>query len=395
MMLKRILVLISTLSFEHLVLSSSCPRRYYNEPQGTLHSPSFNTSESYGNNMVCEYNIVLNPGLRIILEFITLSILGTMPNCTEDSLEIFVGLDAIQKNASIGKFCSCSNVSLPKIYSFDNYLRLVFKSDQSMKGAGFEANYTSDNNVTKLDPSTNCSTKLIGSSSGTVLTPNWPLQYLPTTSCVWTLQIPKSRDLRIFFASFHLEVNFLCKPNKGPLSSDDITISGNTTEGSSLTRRRICEMPDIRYFAVRDVKTLQINFESNSDKEGTGAVIGYATYSQGIVGSEESGCKAIEDIGSTVTTPPTATATSTPLPTPLPTTLPTPAPIPTAKQLSTPAIAGIVIGAVVAVALIIFLIWWCCYRKNSRIPRHSKQSVLVPQYVAAKLSEIGSFVCKF
>ncbi|XP_068676136.1 tolloid-like protein 1 isoform X1 [Montipora foliosa] len=367
MMLKRILVLISTLSFEHLVLSSSCPRRYYNEPQGTLHSPSFNTSESYGNNMVCEYNIVLNPGLRIILEFITLSILGTMPNCTEDSLEIFVGHDAIQNNASIGKFCSCSNVSLPKIYSFDNYLRLVFKSDQSMKGAGFEVRYSSDNNVTKLDPSTNCSTKLIGSSSGTVFTPNWPLQYLPTASCVWTLQIPKSRNLRIFFASFDLEVNFICDLNKGPLASDDIILSGNTTEGSSLTRRRICEMPDIRYFTVRDVKTLQINFESNSVKEGTGAVIGYATYSQGIVGSEEPGCKAI---GSPVTTPPRATATATP-----------------AKKLSTPAIAGIAIGAVVAVALIIFLIWWCCYRKNSRIPRHSKPSVLVPEYMAAKLSD--------
>ena len=59
------------------------------------------------------------------------------------------------------------------------------------------------------------------------------------------------------------------------------SLQGNTTEGSSLTRKRICEMPDIRYFAVRDVKTLQINFEANLVKEGTGAVIGYATYSQG------------------------------------------------------------------------------------------------------------------
>ena len=91
MMSKRIPVLISILSFEYFVISSSCPRRDYNEPQGTLRSPGFNTTESYGNNTVCEYNIVLNPGLRIILEFITLSILGTMPNCKEDSLEIFVG----------------------------------------------------------------------------------------------------------------------------------------------------------------------------------------------------------------------------------------------------------------------------------------------------------------
>ena len=59
------------------------------------------------------------------------------------------------------------------------------------------------------------------------------------------------------------------------------SLQGTTTEGSSLTRKRICEMPPIRFFAVRDVKTLQIKFEANLVKEGTGAVIGYATYSQG------------------------------------------------------------------------------------------------------------------
>ena len=60
-------------------------------------------------------------------------------------------------NTSIGKFCSCSNLSMPdKIHSYDNCMTLVFTSDGSNQGKGFEAKYTTaDNNVTKLDPN-NC-----------------------------------------------------------------------------------------------------------------------------------------------------------------------------------------------------------------------------------------------
>ena len=46
---------------------------------------------------------------------------------------------------------------MPKIYSRDNCMTLVFKSDGSKRGRGFEAFYNStDNNVTKLDSSSNC-----------------------------------------------------------------------------------------------------------------------------------------------------------------------------------------------------------------------------------------------
>ena len=59
---------------------------------------------------------------------------------------------------SLGKFCSCSNLSMPdKIYTYDNCLTLVFISDGSYEGRGFQANYTTtDNNVTRLDPNNSC-----------------------------------------------------------------------------------------------------------------------------------------------------------------------------------------------------------------------------------------------
>ena len=85
-------ILFSLCGVNHCSLPNvDCPKSLYNEPEGTILSPGFNTSESYGDGSSCWYNITLSPGRRIILEFERLSILGAMPSCSEDSLEIFVG----------------------------------------------------------------------------------------------------------------------------------------------------------------------------------------------------------------------------------------------------------------------------------------------------------------
>ena len=91
MALRKVLLIVSILLCLSGTILAACPKSQYTDSQGTIRSPGFNTSESYGDNMTCTYNIVLPPGRRIILEFKTLSILGTLPNCTEDSLEIIVG----------------------------------------------------------------------------------------------------------------------------------------------------------------------------------------------------------------------------------------------------------------------------------------------------------------
>ena len=91
MILKGILAFVLTLFVEFEVVSASCPRQKYEEDKGTLTSPGFGSPSSYGHNMSCTYYINLSPGKRITLEFKMLSILGCMPNCSEDSLEIFVG----------------------------------------------------------------------------------------------------------------------------------------------------------------------------------------------------------------------------------------------------------------------------------------------------------------
>lgn len=71
-----------------------------------------------------------------------------------------------------------------------------------------------------------CSTSLVRSSEGTVFTPNWPLKYPPDASCLWSLNLLRSKAVRFFFSAFDLEINFICKTGAGKLSTDDISISG-------------------------------------------------------------------------------------------------------------------------------------------------------------------------
>ena len=84
----RLLLTLLSLS---VVVSTEGRTSLFTNSNGTISSPGFNTSQSYGDNLTWTYKIEVPVNRRVILEFKNLSILGTMPDCEEDSLEIFVG----------------------------------------------------------------------------------------------------------------------------------------------------------------------------------------------------------------------------------------------------------------------------------------------------------------
>lgn len=86
-----LLVLTILLCIPGVVSVPVCPESPFTGSNGTIRSPGFNTSQSYGDNLFCVYNIMVPVDRRVILELKTLSVLGTMPNCWEDYLEIRVG----------------------------------------------------------------------------------------------------------------------------------------------------------------------------------------------------------------------------------------------------------------------------------------------------------------
>ena len=62
-----------------------------------------------------------------------------------------------EESLSLGKFCSCSELVMPeKIYSLDHCITVVFRPNGSVLGEEFEAYYTSMDNITELDPTSNC-----------------------------------------------------------------------------------------------------------------------------------------------------------------------------------------------------------------------------------------------
>ena len=87
---RLLLSLLSLLSLP-VVVSTECQTSLFTNSSGFISSPGFNTSQSYDDNLTCTYRIMVPANRRVILEFKKLSILGTMPDCEEDSLEILVG----------------------------------------------------------------------------------------------------------------------------------------------------------------------------------------------------------------------------------------------------------------------------------------------------------------
>ncbi|KAK2556642.1 Tolloid-like protein 1 [Acropora cervicornis] len=299
--------LTGTENLNELVASVLCPRQNYEENEGTLTSPGFGSPSSYGDDMSCIYYINLSPEANSAMQSFNRIV----------SNQERIGLSYAQilyKNYMGFQNLQLDPLSLPKILTHDHCMMLVFKSDGSLKGAGFEAVYTStENNLTKADPSTMCSRSLVRSSEGTIFTPNWPLKYPPDASCLWSLNLLRTKAVRFFFSALDLEINFICRTDAGQLPTDDISISGNNTAGREVfIKERVCEMPDVPHFHVKDMASVSIKFRSNNNKkEGTGAVIGYLSYKDGTLNSDLPGCKDIRALSTKPTTKPTTRTSST------------------------------------------------------------------------------------
>ena len=86
---KEILLVTTFLCFSG-VISATCPPSSYKDLNDALQSPGY-SSGNYPPNQNCTYDVRVPDGKRIILEFKSFNISGSMPDCLQDSLEIIVG----------------------------------------------------------------------------------------------------------------------------------------------------------------------------------------------------------------------------------------------------------------------------------------------------------------
>ena len=94
---------------------------------------------NYANGLNCKYDIRVYSGYRLKLSWITFDVKGNMPNCYDDYVEIYIGCSSNKR--SIGKFCSENSQNPFTVHSPDECLQLVFKTDSSGGGKGFQADY--------------------------------------------------------------------------------------------------------------------------------------------------------------------------------------------------------------------------------------------------------------
>ena len=94
---------------------------------------------NYADGLYCVYDIRVSSGYGVKVSWRTFDVKGYMPTCSDDYVEIYIGCQS--NMGSIGKFCSENSQKPFTVYSPYECLQLVFKTDSSVGGKGFQADY--------------------------------------------------------------------------------------------------------------------------------------------------------------------------------------------------------------------------------------------------------------
>lgn len=106
----------------------------FQDNNGVIMSPFY--PSPYENSRNCIFDIEAPLGKAIVLNFTDFDI---EDDCDFDSLAIYDGPDSIASK-EIGNYCG--EEQPPPAISSLNHLHLVFKTDSSINGRGFKANYS-------------------------------------------------------------------------------------------------------------------------------------------------------------------------------------------------------------------------------------------------------------
>ncbi|XP_075972136.1 cubilin [Anticarsia gemmatalis] len=161
---------------------------------GIVKSPSY--PFSYPANKVCTYIIRTEPGKAIQLTFQDFDIEdNNYYNCRYDHVEIRDGPDG--NSTLLGRYCGGSDHTPPVQTSTHNYMYIRFRSDMSLSGTGFYANYTTiDTECGGIHRET---TGLINHPSGD------SSAYKNDQTCQWLLIAPEGMHIKLTWNRFEIE----------------------------------------------------------------------------------------------------------------------------------------------------------------------------------------------
>lgn len=173
---------------------------YLSMPMGMLGSPDPNQDGRYEPRMDCTWTIEMPINRAINLSFSSFD-LENSSSCF-DHVKIYDG-DSIHWPL-VGTFCGSS---IPSAFvSSGNFLTVVFKTDNTVQKAGFNATYMT---VPLL-----CGGVLNATTEVQTLTsPSFPNPYPPFTACRWILDAPPQETIRVAVQIFVLQPSQSCTSN--------------------------------------------------------------------------------------------------------------------------------------------------------------------------------------
>ncbi|XP_014800728.1 PREDICTED: deleted in malignant brain tumors 1 protein-like isoform X2 [Calidris pugnax] len=179
---------------------------------GSFQSPGY--PYSYPNNAHCIWKIQLpERDLRVELQFVDVELEGV--NCTYDAIEVYDG--GYTGAPLLGTVCRNDH----RVFRSSGYqMTILFHSDISFSGRGFQAYYSSFHAPsTTTAPGNSTSTPPVSSTtgscggflegwSGSFQSPGYPYSYPNNAYCIWNIQLPQW-DLRVElqFVDVELEGN--------------------------------------------------------------------------------------------------------------------------------------------------------------------------------------------
>ncbi|XP_052697133.1 cubilin-like isoform X2 [Crassostrea angulata] len=161
----------------------------FSTPTGTLMSKNF--PENYPHNTDCEWLISVEASKRVVLTFQDFDV-ESSTNCTYDYVAVYDGTNA--NSTELMRHCGNSLPS-PSIYrSSGQYMYVKMRSDVSLSGRGFKAQYV-----------TGCGGILNGEDDGVITSPNYPNSYDMMSNCSWLIRADHSDD-RITLTFTHMDI---------------------------------------------------------------------------------------------------------------------------------------------------------------------------------------------
>ncbi|XP_040008541.1 suppressor of tumorigenicity 14 protein homolog isoform X2 [Xiphias gladius] len=159
---------------------------------GIVQSPGFPDS-SYPPNVYLQWSLRADPGHRVQLDFHTLIL---EDDCQQDFIKIYDSLAPIEHRA-LTEQCGYPHSSL-SFLSSGNVMLLTLVTSEEKNFPGFRANY-SQIPLTEQK----CGGTLTG-NKGSFSSPFFPSNYPPQTTCVWNIQVPEEKFVKLQFNKFLL-----------------------------------------------------------------------------------------------------------------------------------------------------------------------------------------------